>query len=105
VEIQGSEYPVDYEKRVIEKRSDADAVIEACKGKMGQTEILVCMRGKRPWSLCFNPKCPKKRREENALKCKVCSREAQAHPPSEYCELHEKAYQNIRRKFEGWKKA
>jgi len=39
------------------------------------------------------------------LKCKVCSREAQAHPPSEYCELHEKAYQNIRLKFEGWKKA
>jgi len=38
------------------------------------------------------------------LKCKVCSREAQAHPPSEYCELHEKAYQNIRLKFEDWKK-
>jgi len=38
------------------------------------------------------------------LKCKVCSREAQAYPLSEYCELHEKAYQNIRRKFECWKK-
>jgi hypothetical protein len=60
VKIQSSEYPVDYEKRVIEKRSDADAVIEACKEKMGQTEILVCMSGKRLWSLCFNPKCPKK---------------------------------------------
>jgi len=37
------------------------------------------------------------------LKCKVCSREAQSQ--SEYCELHEKAYQNIRQKFEVWKKA
>ena len=38
------------------------------------------------------------------MKCKVCSREAQTHPSSEYCELHEKAYHNIRLKFEGWKK-
>ena len=38
VKIQGSEYLVDYEKRVIEERSDADAVIETCKGKMGQIE-------------------------------------------------------------------
>jgi len=37
------------------------------------------------------------------LKCKVCSREAQTQ--SEHCELHEKAYQNIRQKFEVWKKA
>jgi len=37
------------------------------------------------------------------LKCKVCSREAQSQ--SEYCELHEKAYQNIRQRFEVWKKA
>ena len=37
------------------------------------------------------------------MKCKVCSREAQSQ--SEYCELHEKAYQNIRQKFEVWKKA
>jgi len=37
------------------------------------------------------------------LKCKVCSRQAQTQ--SEYCELHEKAYQNIRQKFEDWKKA
>jgi hypothetical protein len=39
------------------------------------------------------------------LKCRVCSRGTQAHPPSEYCELHEKAHQNVRRKFEVWKKA
>jgi len=39
------------------------------------------------------------------LKCRVCSREAQTQPQSEYCELHEKAYQNIRKKFEVWKKA
>jgi len=37
------------------------------------------------------------------LKCKVCSREAQSQ--SEYCELHEKAYQNVRQRFEVWKKA
>jgi len=37
------------------------------------------------------------------LKCKVCNREAQSQ--SEFCELHEKAYQNIREKFEVWKKA
>jgi len=37
------------------------------------------------------------------LRCKVCSREAQTQ--SEYCELHEKAYQSIRQKFEVWKKA
>lgn len=37
------------------------------------------------------------------MKCKVCSREIQSQ--SEYCELHEKAYQNIRQKFEVWKKA
>lgn len=37
------------------------------------------------------------------MKCKVCSREAQSQ--SEYCELHEKAYQNIRQKFEVWKKS
>jgi hypothetical protein len=39
------------------------------------------------------------------LKCKVCSRKAQTQSPNEYCELHEKAYQNIRQKFEDWKKA
>jgi len=39
------------------------------------------------------------------LKCKVCSREAQTQPPSKYCELHQKAYENIQKKFETWKKA
>jgi len=39
------------------------------------------------------------------LKCKVCSREAQLQPQSEYCELHQKAYENIQKKFEAWKKA
>jgi len=37
------------------------------------------------------------------LKCKVCSRQAQTQ--SEYCEFHEKAYQNISQKFEVWKRA
>jgi len=39
------------------------------------------------------------------LKCKVCSREAQVQPQSKYCELHQKAYENISKKFEVWKKA
>jgi len=39
------------------------------------------------------------------LKCKVCSREVQAQPQSKYCEHHQKAYENIQKKFEVWKKA
>jgi DNA topoisomerase-1 len=38
VEIQDSKYLVDYEKKIIEKRADADAVVEDCKGKDGQIE-------------------------------------------------------------------
>jgi DNA topoisomerase-1 len=38
VEIQGSKYLVDYEKKAMEKKVDADAVVEACKGKIGQIE-------------------------------------------------------------------
>ena len=39
------------------------------------------------------------------MKCKVCSREAKTQPQSEYCELHQKAYENIQRKSERWKSA
>jgi len=39
------------------------------------------------------------------LKCEVCSREVQAQPQSKYCELHQKAYENLQKKFEAWKKA
>jgi len=41
------------------------------------------------------------------LKCKVCSREVltQTQHISKYCELHEKAYQNILQKFDAWRKA
>jgi len=39
------------------------------------------------------------------LKCKLCSRETQRQPQSEYCELHQKAYESLRGKFEVWKKA
>jgi hypothetical protein len=39
------------------------------------------------------------------LKCKVCRRQVQDKPQSVYCELHQKAYDNIQRKFEVWKKA
>jgi len=39
------------------------------------------------------------------LKCKVCSRETQVQPQSKYCELHQKAYESILKKFEVWKKA
>lgn len=38
VEIQGVKYLVDYEKKAMEKKADADAVVEACKGKTGQLE-------------------------------------------------------------------
>jgi len=38
VEIQGSKYLVDYEKKTMQKKADADAVVEACKGKIGQIE-------------------------------------------------------------------
>ncbi|HKZ93408.1 MAG TPA: hypothetical protein VJ249_02345 [Candidatus Bathyarchaeia archaeon] len=39
------------------------------------------------------------------MKCKVCSREAQAEPQSQYCDLHQKAYESLQEKFEVWKKA
>ncbi len=39
------------------------------------------------------------------MKCKVCTREAQVHLQSEYCEFHRNAYGNILNKFESWKKA
>jgi DNA topoisomerase-1 len=38
MDIQGAKYLVDYEKNVIDKKSDADAVVEACKGKTGLIE-------------------------------------------------------------------
>lgn len=39
------------------------------------------------------------------MKCKVCSREVQMQPQSNYCEIHQKAYENIQKKFGAWKKA
>jgi hypothetical protein len=39
------------------------------------------------------------------LKCKVCSRQAQLQTPSNYCELHLKAYENLQKKFQDWRKA
>lgn len=38
VEIKGSLYPVDYERKTIEKKADAEAVVNACKGKTGSIE-------------------------------------------------------------------
>lgn len=35
------------------------------------------------------------------MKCKACEKEAE----NEYCELHEKAYRNISREYDVWKKA
>ena len=35
------------------------------------------------------------------MKCKVCDREAE----NEYCELHVKAYRNIVKEYDVWKKA
>jgi hypothetical protein len=39
------------------------------------------------------------------LKCKICSRQAQTRPANKYCDLHQKAYENLQSKFEIWKKA
>lgn len=36
------------------------------------------------------------------LKCAICSREAAI---GEYCKWHAKAYENVTRKYEDWKKA
>lgn len=38
VKIKGAKYPVDFEKKVIEEKADADAIVEACKGKTGKIE-------------------------------------------------------------------
>lgn len=38
VEINGTRYAVDYEKKTFEKKVEADAVVEACKGKTGVIE-------------------------------------------------------------------
>jgi len=35
------------------------------------------------------------------MKCRVCSREA----VEKYCELHEKAYRNIVKKYDDWRRA
>jgi len=39
------------------------------------------------------------------LKCKICKREAQSQAQNSYCELHLRAYENLQRKFQDWKKA
>ena len=39
------------------------------------------------------------------MKCRVCSREAQSQAQNNYCELHLRAYENLQRKFQDWKKA
>jgi len=38
VEINGSKYEIEYEKPRIEKKEEADAVVNACRGKMGEIE-------------------------------------------------------------------
>ena len=38
VEIQGKTYELEYEKKDIEKKTEADAIIEECKGKTGKIE-------------------------------------------------------------------
>ena len=38
VEIGGSKYEIEYEKRGIETKEEADAVVEACRGKMGRIQ-------------------------------------------------------------------
>jgi len=36
-------------------------------------------------------------------KCKICNKET--NEKDEYCELHAKAYENIKKGYEAWKKA
>lgn len=36
-----------------------------------------------------------------ALRCKICGSEA----VSEYCEFHEKAYENVVKKYDSWRQA
>jgi len=36
VELKGSTYEVEYERKEIEKRAEAEAIVEACKGKTGE---------------------------------------------------------------------
>ncbi len=36
IEIQGKNYPVDYQPKIIGKKADADALVEACSGKAGR---------------------------------------------------------------------
>jgi len=38
VEIEGKKYPVDYQKRIIERKADADTVVEVCSGREGTIE-------------------------------------------------------------------
>jgi len=38
IDIEGALYEVDYEKKILEKRVDADAVVKACKGRTGKIE-------------------------------------------------------------------
>jgi len=38
VSINGTEYPVGYQQRVIEHKADADTIVEACSGKTGIVE-------------------------------------------------------------------
>ncbi|UCE16526.1 MAG: DNA topoisomerase I [Candidatus Bathyarchaeota archaeon] len=40
VEIKGSTYEVEYETKTFEKKMDADAVVKACKGKIGEVETI-----------------------------------------------------------------
>jgi len=38
IEIKGSSYEVEYERKGIKKRVEADAIVEECKGKVGEIE-------------------------------------------------------------------
>jgi DNA topoisomerase-1 len=40
VEVKGSVYEVEYETKTFEKKTDAEAVVEACKGKTGEIETI-----------------------------------------------------------------
>jgi len=44
----------------------------------------------------------RKRKGEEILKCRICSRDA---VENGYCELHAKAYENVTKNYEVWRKA
>ena len=52
--------------------------------------------------LLFKSRLSVKKEREKNLKCVVCTRETDE---NRFCSLHQKAYRNIKQKFDSWKNA